>query len=77
MHDSCIIKAARRATDRSETLARVMTELDWHLQLWIDAKDLPERASHVEFSRPAVVIDARTGLRTPGFQSLLRAVGKG
>ncbi len=34
-------------------LAPVMAELGWHLQLWIDVKDLPETDPGFENARPA------------------------
>ena len=64
-------------------LAPVMAELGWHLQLWIDVKDLPETVSALKaFGLPVVIdhmgrTDARAGTGTGGFQSLLRAVGDG
>jgi len=67
----------------AETLAPVMAELDWHLQLWIDVKDLPETIPVLKSLGLPVVIDhmgrtdARAGTQTDGFQSLLRAVGEG
>jgi predicted TIM-barrel fold metal-dependent hydrolase len=65
------------------TLAPVMAELGWHLQLWIDVKDLPQAIPQLKsFGLPAVIdhmgrTDAREGTATEGFQSLLRAVGDG
>jgi len=67
----------------AETLAPVMAELGWHLQLWIDVKDLPQTIPLLKSLRLAVVIDhmgrtdARAGTGTEGFKSLLRAVGEG
>jgi len=67
----------------AQMLAPVMAELGWHLQLWIDVKDLPETAPVLKSLGLPVVIDhmgrtdARAGTNTEGFQSLLRAVGDG
>jgi predicted TIM-barrel fold metal-dependent hydrolase len=67
----------------AEKLAPVMAELGWHLQLWIDVKDLPQTVPILKSLRLPVVIDhmgrtdARAGTGTEGFQSLLRAVGEG
>jgi 2-pyrone-4,6-dicarboxylate lactonase len=67
----------------AQTLAPTMAELGWHLQLWIDVKDLPETIPTLKAIGLPVVIDhmgrtdARAGTATPGFQSLLRAVGEG
>jgi predicted TIM-barrel fold metal-dependent hydrolase len=64
-------------------LAPVMAELGWHLQLWIDVKDLPETIPALKSLGLPVVIDhmgrtdAGAGTATAGFQSLLRAVGDG
>jgi len=70
--------------DAAWTLAPVMAELGWHLQLWIDVKDLPETIPELKSLGLPVVIDhmgrtdARAGTATAGFQSLLlRAVGDG
>ena len=67
----------------AEKLAAVMAELGWHLQLWIDVKDLPGTIPVLKSLGLPVVIDhmgrtdARAGTQTEGFQSLLRAVGEG
>jgi 2-pyrone-4,6-dicarboxylate lactonase len=67
----------------AQTLAPVMVELGWHLQLWIDVKDLPETIPALRSLGLPVVIDhmgrtdARAGISTAGFQSLLRAVSDG
>jgi predicted TIM-barrel fold metal-dependent hydrolase len=67
----------------ARALAPVMAELGWHLQLWIDVKDLPETIPVLKAIGLPVVVDhmgrtdARAGTATPGFQSLLRAVGEG
>ena len=69
--------------DAARTLAPVMAELGWHLQLWIDVKDLPETVPILKAIGLPVVIDhmgrtdARAGTATAGFQSLLRALGEG
>jgi predicted TIM-barrel fold metal-dependent hydrolase len=67
----------------AQTLAPVMAELGWHLQLWIDVKDLPGTIPVLKAIGLPVVIDhmgrtdARAGTRTDGFQSLLRALSEG
>ena len=69
--------------DVARALAPLMAELGWHLQLWIDVKDLPDTIPTLKSLGLAVVIDhmgrtdARAGTATPGFQSLLRLVGEG
>src|SRR6476469_3275701 len=71
------------ALDDARVLAPVMQELGWHLQLWIDVKDLPETIPILQSLALPVVIDhmgrsdARAGTATPGFESLLRFVGAG
>jgi predicted TIM-barrel fold metal-dependent hydrolase len=69
--------------DAARTLAPLMAELGWHLQLWIDVKDLPGTIPALRALGVPVVIDhmgrtdAGAGIATPGFQSLLRLVGEG
>jgi predicted TIM-barrel fold metal-dependent hydrolase len=69
--------------DVARAHAPLMAELGWHLQLWIDVKDLPDTIPTLEALGLPVVIDhmgrtdARAGIATPGFQSLLRLVGDG
>jgi predicted TIM-barrel fold metal-dependent hydrolase len=69
--------------DAAKALAPVMAELGWHLQLWIDVKDLPETIPVLKaIGRPVVIdhmgrTDAGAGTATPGFRSLLRLVGDG
>lgn len=65
------------------THAPVMAELGWHVQLWIDVKDLPATIPALKALGLPVVVDhmgrtdARAGIGTEGFQSLLRAVDEG
>ena len=67
----------------AKMLAPVMEDLGWHLQLWIDVKDLPQVIPTLRSLGLPVVIDhmgrtdARAGPGTEGFQALLRAVGEG
>jgi 2-pyrone-4,6-dicarboxylate lactonase len=69
--------------EAAEALAPAMAELGWHLQLWIDVKDLPDTIPALrDIGLPVVVdhmgrTDATAGTGTPGFQSLLRYVGDG
>jgi predicted TIM-barrel fold metal-dependent hydrolase len=64
-------------------LAPVMKDLGWHMQLWIDVKDLPDTIPAIkEIGLPVVIdhmgrTDARAGTGTPGFQSLVRLLGEG
>jgi 2-pyrone-4,6-dicarboxylate lactonase len=67
----------------AKALAPTMAELGWHLQLWIDVKDLPDTLPTLrQIGLPVVVdhmgrTDAHAGTAAPGFQSLLRLVGDG
>src|ERR1044072_9743449 len=67
----------------AQVLAPAMAELGWHLQLWIDVKDLPETIPVLQSLGLPVVIDhmgrsdARAGTSAPGFASLLRFLGAG
>src|SRR6516225_1274588 len=64
-------------------LAPVMEDLGWHLQLWIDVKDLPQTIPAIRSLGLPVVIDhmgrsdARAGTQTEGFQCLLNLIGEG
>jgi predicted TIM-barrel fold metal-dependent hydrolase len=67
----------------ARVLAPVMKELGWHLQLWIDVKDLPQTVPVLASLALPVVIDhmgrseASAGTATAGFTSLLRLLGAG
>jgi predicted TIM-barrel fold metal-dependent hydrolase len=67
----------------AHVLAPAMKELGWHLQLWIDVKDLPETIPILKsLGLPAVIdhmgrTEARAGIGSAGFQSLLRLLGDG
>jgi predicted TIM-barrel fold metal-dependent hydrolase len=69
--------------EAARTLAPIMQELGWHLQLWIDVKDLPDAIPILTAIGVPVVIDhmgrtdAAAGTAAPGFQSLLRLLGDG
>jgi 2-pyrone-4,6-dicarboxylate lactonase len=69
--------------EAARALAPVMKELGWHLQLWIDVKDLPDTIPVLKAIGLPVVIDhmgrtdARAGTAAPGFQSLVRLLGDG
>jgi len=68
-----------------EPLYPAMADLGWHLQLWIDTRDLPElsaQLARVLAAMPVVVdhmgrMDHRHGVNHPGFQALVRGVGDG
>lgn len=61
----------------------LMKELGWHLQLWVDARDLPELAPALACVPVPVVVDHmgrmehHHGTHHPGFQTLLAGVGDG
>lgn len=67
----------------AKIIAGTMKDLGWHMQLWIDVKDLPDTISTLkEIDVPVVIdhmgrTDASLGTSAPGFQSLLRLLGKG
>jgi len=64
-------------------LMPALAELGWHLQLWIDARDLPDMADALSRVPVPVVVDHMGrmehyhGVQHPGFQALLRGVGEG
>lgn len=66
-----------------EPLYAAMADLGWHLQLWIDARDLPELLPALaRVPIPVVVdhmgrMDYRHGVNHSGFQALVRGVGEG
>jgi 2-pyrone-4,6-dicarboxylate lactonase len=69
--------------DDAKILAPTLKDLGWHLQLWIDVKDLPDTIPALkEIGLPVVIdhmgrTDAQAGTNAPGFQSLLRLLGAG
>lgn len=60
-----------------------MAELGWHLQLWLDTRDLPELLPLLARVPVPVVVDHmgrmdhRHGVDHPGFQALARGVAEG
>src|SRR5262245_45782576 len=60
-----------------------MADFGWHLQLWIDARDLPELLPVLARVHVPVIVDHmgrmayHHGTSHPGFQALLRGVGEG
>jgi 2-pyrone-4,6-dicarboxylate lactonase len=66
-----------------EPLLPAIADLGWHLQLWIDARDLPDLMPRLECLPVPVVVDHmgrmdyHHGTQHPGFQALLRGVGGG
>jgi len=69
--------------EAARVLAPTLKELGWHLQLWIDVKDLPDTIPILkEIGLPVVVdhmgrTDASAGTQAPGFQALLKLLGAG
>lgn len=66
-----------------EPVYGAMAELGWHLQLWIDARDLPDLLPAIARVPVPVVVDHmgrmehRHGVNHPGFRTLVREVGEG
>jgi predicted TIM-barrel fold metal-dependent hydrolase len=66
-----------------EPLLPAMADLGWHLQLWIDTRDLPDLWPVLARVNVPVVVDHmgrmehHYGIGHPGFQALLRCVGEG
>jgi predicted TIM-barrel fold metal-dependent hydrolase len=67
----------------AEPLFSAMADLGWHLQLWIDARDLPDMLAALARVPVPVVVDHMGrmehvhGIAHPGFQTLVRGVGAG
>jgi Amidohydrolase len=65
-----------------EPLLPLMADLGWHLQLWIDARYLPELLPALGHVNVPVVVDHmgrmehHHGTNHPGFQALLRGERK-
>jgi predicted TIM-barrel fold metal-dependent hydrolase len=61
----------------------LMAELGWHLQLWIDTRDLPDLLPQLANVPVPIVVDHmgrleyRHGVDNPGFQALVRGVAEG
>jgi len=61
----------------------LLADLGWHLQLWLDTRDLPELMPRLARVPVPVVVDHmgrmehHYGVKHPGFQALLRGVGSG
>jgi predicted TIM-barrel fold metal-dependent hydrolase len=70
-------------SQNAKKLGSLMKDLGWHMQLWIDVKDLPETIPTIKSIGLPVVIDhmgrtdARAGINTAGVQSLVRLLGEG
>ncbi len=66
-----------------EPLLPLIAELGWHLQLWIDTRDLPALQTQLARVPVPVVVDHmgrlehHHGTDHPGFQALVRGVGEG
>jgi predicted TIM-barrel fold metal-dependent hydrolase len=66
-----------------EQIARLIQPLDWHVQLLVDGRDLPELAPRLRKLPVPFVIDhmghmpASVGLQHPGFQTLLQLAREG
>jgi len=66
-----------------EPLYSRLADLGWHLQLWVDTRDLPDMADALAQVPVPVIVDHmgrlehRHGTHNPGFQALLRGVGEG
>jgi 2-pyrone-4,6-dicarboxylate lactonase len=81
--DGKLYYSAGVGLDAARTLAPTMAELGWHIQLWIDVKDLTDTLPLLRQLGLPFVIDhmgrteARLGTGDPGFQSLLRLLGEG
>jgi 2-pyrone-4,6-dicarboxylate lactonase len=66
-----------------EPLFTAMADLGWHLQLWLDTRDLPDMLPALSRVPVPIVVDHmgrmehHHGVNHPGFQALLRGVGAG
>jgi predicted TIM-barrel fold metal-dependent hydrolase len=64
-------------------LIPLLADLGWHVQLWLDARDLPDMLPVLRHIPMPIVIDHmgrmehRHGVHHPGFQALLRGVSDG
>jgi predicted TIM-barrel fold metal-dependent hydrolase len=69
--------------DLLERYNDLCAEMGWHLQLFLDARVLPELAPRLRKIRVPIVIDhmghfpASDGVESPGFQALLRLAAEG
>jgi predicted TIM-barrel fold metal-dependent hydrolase len=69
--------------DAAHLLAPAMADLGWHIQLWIDVKDLPATLPDLRRLPVPIVIDhmgrtdSAAGIGAEGFQCLLKLLGEG
>lgn len=69
--------------DLLEKYGDLCTEMGWHLQFLLDARNLPDLAPRIRKLRVPVVVDhmghfpAADGVASPGFHELLRLVSEG
>jgi predicted TIM-barrel fold metal-dependent hydrolase len=81
--DGKLYYSAGVGLDAARALAPTIAALGWHIQLWIDVKDLADTLPLMRQLGLPFVIDhmgrteARLGTGDPGFQSLLRLLGEG
>ena len=66
-----------------EPFYATLADLGWHVQLWVDCRDLPDMSAQLARVPVPVVVDHmgrlehHHGTHNPGFQALLRGVGEG
>jgi len=66
-----------------EPLYKTMADLGWHVQVWVDARDLPDMNAQLACIPVPIVVDHmgrlehHHGINNPGFQALVRGVGEG
>ena len=69
--------------DALEGVARKIARVGWHIQLLLDARELPDLATRLRLLPVPIVVDhmghmpTTAGLGHPGFQALLALLGEG
>lgn len=66
-----------------EAFYPLLADMGWHVQLWVDCRDLPDMQTQLARIPVPVVVDHmgrlehHHGTHNPGFQALVRGVGEG